>query len=278
MNSRLVNELSIKEIQSISLEILKKVADVCEEQGLTYVLAYGTLLGAVRHHDYIPWDDDVDIMMPRPDYQRLLDYFRGHASELFPLQIMNDDTVKGYPYMISRVSDARYWLDVTNEKPYGIGVFIDIYPLDGLGNNVDEARRLIDQGKDLSSLIFLSTRRYFHKGNTKTLRKTLLKIPAFAYAKLRGKRYFANKSLALSREYSYQDSQYVGCVIWPTYRERDIFDRHLFEETTLVVFGKYSFKAPKEYDEVLTQIYHDYMQLPPESERVAHHLYSAYRK
>ena len=73
--------MSMEEIQSVSLEILKKLADICEELGLKYSLAWGTLIGAVRHHGYIPWDDDVDIHMPRPDYERLKDYFKSHSGQ-----------------------------------------------------------------------------------------------------------------------------------------------------------------------------------------------------
>ena len=68
------NTLKIKEIQVVSLEILKTITDICEAQNLRYFLIYGTLIGAVRHKGYIPWDDDVDIMMPRPDYDKLLAY------------------------------------------------------------------------------------------------------------------------------------------------------------------------------------------------------------
>ena len=69
-------ELTIKETQAISLEILHTISEICEEQHLRYALIYGTLIGAVRHHGYIPWDDDVDIMMPRPDYDKLLTYLK----------------------------------------------------------------------------------------------------------------------------------------------------------------------------------------------------------
>ncbi len=119
-------ELNIRETQAVSLEILKKVADICEQNGLRYVLQYGTLLGAVRHKGYIPWDDDVDIMMPRPDYEALLAYFKEHASELDHLQFFEPRTCKDYPYMIGRISDDRYQIDMDNEKPYGMGVFIDV--------------------------------------------------------------------------------------------------------------------------------------------------------
>ena len=86
------NSLSMREIQNVSLEILKIVADVCDSQGLKYSLAWGTLIGAVRHHDYIPWDDDVDILMSRPDYCKLKEYFCSHADDLYPLKLFDNET------------------------------------------------------------------------------------------------------------------------------------------------------------------------------------------
>ena len=83
-------ELSTREIQEVSLEILKNITDVCEKLNLRYALIYGTLIGAVRHHGYIPWDDDVDIMMPRPDYNQLLDYLSEH--KLPNLTVFNRNT------------------------------------------------------------------------------------------------------------------------------------------------------------------------------------------
>ena len=82
-----MKELTMKETQSISLEILHTIAEICEQQQLRYALIYGTLIGAVRHHGYIPWDDDVDIMMPRPDYDKLLIYLKGHICEYPNLKV-----------------------------------------------------------------------------------------------------------------------------------------------------------------------------------------------
>lgn len=269
-------ELTMKEIQDVSIEILKKVADICEEQNLKYYLAYGTLIGAIRHKGYIPWDDDVDIWMPREDYEKLVEYFRENYYEMMPYKMMNNEISENYPYILPRVIDSRYMLDVKNEKKCGMGIFIDIFPLDGLGDDKNHALKLIDCGKNLSSLIFLSTRKHFGKGTTKSIWKLILKFPIYLYAKLKGKNYFAKKSMQLSLENKYCESKYVGCVTWPTYRDRDVFDKELFDKTILVDFGKYEFRVPEEYDRVLSQIYGDYMKLPSQNERKPHHLYKAY--
>lgn len=271
-------KLSLAEIQSASFHVLEIISQICEKENLRYYLAYGTLLGAVRHEGFIPWDDDVDIMMPQPDYERFLTYFMQHAEDLNPYRLMNDNTTENYPYLISRICDTRYTLNVINEKPYGIGVFVDIYPLYGIGNDMGEARKIIDKGKNLSSLIFLSTRKHFHKGNTKTFLKVVIKIPAFFYAKIKGKKFFSEKSWALINKYNYDDSRYVGCIIWPTYRYRDIYERDVFEKHVYAKFEGGEFRIPGKFKSILSQIYGDYMKLPPKSEQVAHHLYSAYKK
>lgn len=133
-----MKELSVEETQKVSLEILKTVAHICKTIGVRYCLIYGTLIGAVRHHGFIPWDDDLDIMMPRPDYERFLSYFKKHQSEYKHLELFNHDENANYPYMITRISDSRYQINMDNEKPYGMGVFIDIYPYDGLGKTLPE--------------------------------------------------------------------------------------------------------------------------------------------
>lgn len=274
-------QLSLHEIQQASLTIMKRVAAICEEQHLRYSLAYGTLLGAIRHKGFIPWDDDLDIMMPRPDYDRLLAYLAEHQAELQPFEVLNMQTRRHYPHIITRISDTRYHLDVTNERDYGLGCFVDIYVVDGIGNTPEEATEAIRSTMDYPSLIFLATRRYFHFGTTKGWKKRLKKIPAFAYTHLMGKRYFVRKLNRRLTTMNYAESAYVGIAAWgerPKNPARKVMRKEWLEQTMLAPFEDAQFRISCHYDDILRLNYGDYMQLPPERDRVQHHLYKAYRK
>lgn len=269
--------MSMKEIQSVSLEILKKIADICDQEGLKYSLAWGTLIGAVRHKGYIPWDDDVDIQMPRPDYERLKDYFNKNADALYPLRLF-DNSVSGYPYMLARVSNDDYVIDTINEKPCGMGIFVDIYILDGTGDTYEDAWNYASRTCKYPRLIFLSTRKYYHFGTTKGFLKRLFKVFVFIYAKIMGKEYFERKLLSIISQKPYDQKDYVGCVSWCERPKYAVIKKSEFEDMIDFQFENYKFKGPREYDKYLRIWYGDYMQLPPEKERIYHHLYKAYKK
>lgn len=267
----------MEEIQTVSLDILKIIADICEEQGLRYSLAWGTLLGAVRHHDFIPWDDDVDIQMPRPDYMKLKAYFNTHAEELFPLKLFDND-IKDYPYELARVSNDEYVIDTDNEKPCGMGIFIDIYILDGTGDTFEDAWEYASKTCKYPRLIFLSTRKRLVLWTTKGFFRKILKIPVFIYAKMMGKNYFERKLMSMIDKESYDKKDYVGCVCWGERPKFAVIKKTEYEDMIDFQFGKYTFKGPREYDKYLRMWYGDYMQLPPEKDRINQHLYKAYKK
>lgn len=274
----MAEELTIKETQAVSLEILKIIADICDELNLRYALIYGTLIGAIRHKGYIPWDDDVDIMMPRPDYEKLLEYLKKHIKEYPHLKVFNRQECPKYPYMITRISDDRYVIKMRNEKEYGMGIFIDIYPYDGLGNTKKEAIDYGMKGDRLSSLCYQSTREHFAIETTTSKVRKLIKYPVYLLSKLIGKEFFQNKLEKLAGFKDYDTSRYIGCVVWLSGGEKDIFLKKWFDETIIVPFDKYEFRVPKYYDKVLRHGYGDYMKLPPEKDRIGHHYFKVYKK
>ncbi|WP_288162054.1 LicD family protein [Dubosiella newyorkensis] len=271
-------ELDLKNVQNISLEILKTISDICEKKGFNYYLMYGTLLGAIRHEGFIPWDDDLDIMMPRNDYERLLRYLQSHKQEYPDLDIFNPQTCKDYPYMITRISNNKYKIVTENEKDYGLGVFIDIYPFDGLGNNSLIATIHGLRGDLLSSLCFQSTREYFTLANTESFLKKSAKYPIFLLSKLLGTKVLMNKLEKLSHKYDYKTSNFVGCVTWLSGGKKDIFQKKYFTKTIKKKFENYYFNVPNGYEIILKQIYGNYHELPPMNQRVGHHFYKIYKK
>ena len=278
IGNRVKYTITIQQTQRISLEILHTIASICEENGFRYYLFYGTLIGAVRHHGYIPWDDDVDIMMPRPDYDQLLNYLSKNISKFPNLKVFNHDVNPKYPYMITRISDDRYRIVMANEKPYGMGVFIDIYPFDGLGNTEEEALKYGLKGDHLSSICYQATRDHFAIETTTSPLRKMVKFPFYLFSKAIGKERLQDKLEKLARVKPYDDNKYVGCVVWLSGGEKDIFPREWFDEYIEVPFEEYTFRIPRMYDKILKHIYGDYMKLPPENERVGHHDYQVYKK
>ncbi len=271
-------ELKMREIQAGSFEILKIVSRLCDDLGLTYYLAYGTLIGAIRHKGFIPWDDDIDIWMPREDYQKLINYFIDNRDSLLPLELFSVYNKEEYPYEISRISDTRFVLDVDNEAPYGIGLFIDLYPLDGVGNSEAEYTRLKNKASRYSSLCFLSTRLRYEKGSTKSKLKLAIKFPAFLYSKILGKKYWINQLEKMAKASDYKSSAYIGALVWGHDGVKAIFPKGWFADTCIVDFEGEKFKAPMEYEKVLERLYGNYMKLPPEKNRIPHHNYKAFKK
>ena len=266
--------LTAREVQLGELEVLKKLDEICTQLDLRYFLTYGTLLGAVRHQGFIPWDDDVDVMMPRPDYEKLIEYLQLHEKELAPFKLMHYKTNKEYIYPISRFVDTRYWIDYEGTTDYGLGLFVDIYPLDGCGNTEEEAQKIMQSNKlDIAFIDIAGTDKYKVSVSGGFLR-SVAKFMAFLYAKMRGARYFAKKLDKKGQLYKYDECDYVNLTIWSTSVKP--FKKELFASIERMKFEDSMFCVPSRYHDILTQCYGDYMKLPPEEQQIAHHYYTAY--
>lgn len=269
--------LSMEEIQNISFDILKTIGSICDKENLNYVLAFGTLIGAVRHKGYIPWDDDVDIMMPRPDFEKLMRYFEKHQSDLEPYEPWNKSKHPDYPYTLTRIIDKRYILDVDNERPCNMGIFVDIYVMDAAGNSYEEACSTLRKTKIYPRSIFLSTRMRLKKNGTKGFVKNLIKPLFYTYVKFLGTSYFIKKLYKIINQRKYDDCSYLGCLEWGS-TTGSAMAKIDIENPVPIEFNGMFFHAPNNYDFYLSQTYGDYMTPPPVKDRVYHHLYKAYKK
>lgn len=266
--------LELKEIQRISLEVLKKITSICETQNFRYTLAYGTLIGAIRHKGFIPWDDDIDIQMPRPDYEKFIKYMVEHPIE--NLKVFNHKYVKNYPLGISRIADMRYKVEEKILEDCDMGIFVDVYPIDGLANTYDgakEAYSLTD--KPRANLL----RMIYKKDNKIRFSQIFSDFNFFASG-------IKLEILGLSRvqmqlekaamSIPFESSGYVGIPNWNWIRL--VYKREWYEDYIRVPFEDSEFFISKNYDGVLRAEYGDYMQLPPVEKRVFRHDYVAYKR
>lgn len=269
-------ELTLKEIQQGEFEVLKKLKSICDELELNYFLFCGTLIGAIRHNGFIPWDDDVDVAMLRKDYEKLIYYCNLHAEELLPFKLYHYTSKKDYIYPIARLVDTRYSIVYKDAKDYDLGLFVDIYPLDGCGNTKAERDIIFSKvRKNLISLISLGARTniLFNHGLLNYITKGIIKGVAMLIGQNRLCRWIDNRA----KKYCPKDSDFSMCIIWDSF-SIDFFPTEYFKEYIEIPFEDELFKIPSKYDIMLRSWYGDYMRLPPIEERIGHHYYKAYQK
>lgn len=266
-------ELTLQEIQQESFKVLLKIKQIFDENNWKYYLAYGTLIGAVRHKGFIPWDDDIDIWVPRPDYEKFINYCIENKEKLYPFELHHYRTNDKYIYPIARFSDSRYKIDYDNTKDYGLGLFVDIYPLDGSNKNDKLLKKRIDLVK---RLICLCGSKQMIKGNNKI--KNIIKIPFYQIIKRLKIAKLLEKDDKLAQKYHFDNYDYVDCICWANtlaYVNKEELD---LNSNTFLKFNGYDFRVPSKYDKILRKTYGDYMILPPEKDRIGHHYYKVYKK
>ncbi len=255
--------LSFEETKKIELDILLYVADFCRSHQLRYFLAYGTLLGAIRHKGFIPWDDDIDLQMPREDYNKLIDIFNREKTNADIELISPSDSRSRHSFV--KIIDNR---TLKCEKGISykngpLGVDIDIFPLDGEPASEEIFEKWYSK---LQRIYRLYSFNMLNSDGSIKRRVAVPLIKLFANRKLLSK--MANR---LHRKYPYDSSEYVGAVESCFNFRGNRVKKDCYRESVLVLFEGHELSAPIGYDEVLTKMYGNYMQLPPKEKQITHH-------
>ncbi len=259
--------LSLKEKQKTALEILRIVASFCEENKIKYSLAYGTLLGAVRHKGFIPWDDDIDIIIPREDYTRFVKLFCEIPPENMKCLSFENDTFY-LPY--TKIVDLRTRIITENFMPLDdLGVYVDVFPLDFLSDDKEEANSINKSFIRLNKMI-----RYSVFNNVKEVCDGRIHIPRMVFyylAKIVGFKRLSAVHKKRILKFS-QKTGVWGAVMSYCYEgyNAKVFESVLLDTMMSTEFENTDFCIPEKYDQVLTGLYGDYMQLPPLEKRIVH--------
>ena len=264
-----MKEMNIKEVQQVSLELLKEVHDFCVEKNIKYTLFAGTLIGAIRHHGFIPWDDDLDIAMPRPEYEKFIHSFQSKkGNKLFSRELPGCNISLAFARLCEMnntyVDDTHPW---TKENK---GIWIDIFPLDGIENDVQLANKRVEK---VFKIWYLGCHIRSSKASI-TLNKTL-----YRKAKQIIKRFFCHilsiifkpydTHISLCKEYGFDKAICYANLSWPGWKMREY-------DYILVPFEDSEFFVMKGYDESLRLKYGDYMQIPPVERRRSSHSFNAF--
>lgn len=248
------------------------MADFCEEHNLRYFLGYGTLLGAVRHKGFIPWDDDVDIIMPKDDYLKLIDIFNKEKKEdhLFLVDPMSDLARHTF---VKIIDQRTVKIEGSIEYLHGnLGVDIDVFPVDGVPEDEEEYRKWYKKLYMLYRMCVWDVIDW----KTTTSKKLKLALP-FIKPFLNRKKLLA-KAEKLHSLYPYNNSVMVDEVSSIFNLAKHKLYKVDFDEYEYSDFEDRKFRIPKAYDKILTSTYGDYMTPPPKENRTTHHTNKCYWK
>lgn len=264
-----------KDIKEIELNILKYVDKICKENDIRYSLAGGTLLGAIRHKGFIPWDDDIDIILVRPEYERLIKIL--NTESVYRLIIPETED---YWQPFAKLVDPSTIMELNDKYETNIpnlGVYIDIFAVDGCPDDREEQIEFQKKlRKELNDIRLSFFNCYYASGlRWKRIIKRILLFPKFVYLRITGTPEKRKQGLLIHmKKYDIADSSFAGFLL--SVYDNEILPKEYYIETIDVPFEDGTFQGLKHYDEYLSALYHDYMKLPPEEKRKSAHHYTAY--
>lgn len=267
-----MRRMTLHEVQSVNLKIMKDIHFFCVEHGIRYSLAYGSLIGAVRHKGFIPWDDDIDIMMPRPDFEVFSKSFVSKSGYTLS-SVYDKDTYINY----TRVYDNADTLVISPAKAgrKEVGVWVDVYPIDGIPDDEVMARQQFVEIRKYSQRV-MATRFIFRKLASGALLqkfKSGIKYLRNVILWKGNMQQWHNSIIDLCKMVRFGDTSRCSSLVCMEANRDDrqeIFPTSSFLQYQLVPFEKEHFYIVSDYDTVLKTIFGDYMSLPPKDKQVSH--------
>ena len=261
------NDHTLTELQQSILNIYKELKEVLDKNGLRYYAIGGTCIGAVRHRGFIPWDDDMDLVMPDSDYEKFVsiakDVLPSHLEMLVRSDHPHDPTVAG------RVFDKNSTFIEAHEKKYPDeykGVFVDILPMKGLPEDEDERTRYF---KKMKRYMRLNEKRRCSFFYLKRVPTRTLWLAALPYRVLPNS-YWSDKIYKMQSQYTFDSSSMTGYT-WSLHIGKRYYPKSVFDEYIELPFEDTTVRCPKGYDEMLTAIYGEYMTIPPKDQQKGLH-------
>lgn len=256
-----------QQIKGVLAEMFAWFHGFCQENHLRYYMLGGTMLGAVRHQGFIPWDDDVDVGMPRADFQRMEQLLRENPHDIYVLETPDSEKPDFfYPY--GKIYDTRTTLVENTRVPVKRGVYLDVFPLDGAGDSREEGLKLFAPIKRRMELLLAMTtgirkgRKFYKNAGVIALRC----IPRWVLDPKKLLHDIQHRCARKDFDRCAWVSNYAGA-----YWEKEMMPREVFGEPTEYVFENMRAYGVRDYEAYLTALYGDWRQLPPVEKRVSHH-------